>query len=68
MVREEDSLDGNPKNVTTSTTNLKLGNYNGTRDEEQECDIFNGQWVLKEEAREPYYPPGACPFIGLSSK
>ncbi|MCL7034769.1 hypothetical protein MKW94_029432, partial [Papaver nudicaule] len=66
LVKEEDdSIAGNQKNISISstTTDLQLGNYSSTTDEEQECDIFDGQWVLKEEAKEPYYPPGSCPFV-----
>ncbi|KAI3970900.1 hypothetical protein MKX01_024547, partial [Papaver californicum] len=42
---------GNATETATTTTN-----------EEQECDIFDGQWVLRED-NQPYYPEGSCPYI-----
>ncbi|RZC58604.1 hypothetical protein C5167_005910 [Papaver somniferum] len=63
-VKEEEVLEGNQKNMTSGTSDLQLGEDSSrTTEEEQKCDIFDGQWVLREEAREPYYPVGSCPFV-----
>ncbi|RZC60894.1 hypothetical protein C5167_022684 [Papaver somniferum] len=64
LVKEEEVLEGNPENITTGASDLQPGKDSSrTTEEEQECDIFDGQWVLREEAREPYYPVGSCPFV-----
>ncbi|KAI3876471.1 hypothetical protein MKX03_030288, partial [Papaver bracteatum] len=62
-VKEEELQEENLENITSGISDLQLGNDSSATDEEQECDIFDGQWVLREEAREPYYPVGSCPFV-----
>ncbi|KAI3983536.1 hypothetical protein MKX01_038956, partial [Papaver californicum] len=31
-----------------------------------ECNIFEGEWVKPVSNREPFYPPGTCPYIEQS--
>ncbi|XP_026382025.1 protein trichome birefringence-like 2 [Papaver somniferum] len=31
-----------------------------------ECNIFEGEWVKPVNNREPFYPPGTCPYIEQS--
>ncbi|XP_026382342.1 protein trichome birefringence-like 2 [Papaver somniferum] len=55
---------GNYTNTTAidSTENVTDTAAITTANEEQECDIFDGQWVLREDIK-PYYPEGSCPYI-----
>ncbi|KAI3927375.1 hypothetical protein MKX01_027606, partial [Papaver californicum] len=58
---------GNYTNTSTAAAFDSAGNnvtdtVITTTNEEQECDIFDGQWVLRED-NQPYYPEGSCPYI-----
>ncbi|KAI3904816.1 hypothetical protein MKW92_041043, partial [Papaver armeniacum] len=73
--KDEESIEfewNNSENSITSTSSLDmklqlLGSQTTAifDNEDQECDIFDGQWVLRGEDgdMEPYYPPGSCPFV-----
>ncbi|KAI3967138.1 hypothetical protein MKW92_006627 [Papaver armeniacum] len=54
--------------VTTSSTKLydqKQGNAGDVIDSPGsggDCDIFEGEWVMANDAKQ-YYPPGECPYL-----
>ncbi|KAI3929583.1 hypothetical protein MKX01_025751, partial [Papaver californicum] len=48
-------------NFSSSYSNIS---YGGGDDDSSDgdCDIYDGEWV-RDVNREPYYPPGSCPYI-----
>ncbi|MCL7046081.1 hypothetical protein MKW94_025574, partial [Papaver nudicaule] len=50
--------DGETKRAETSDSSSSSHGH--------ECNIFEGEWVKPENSREPFYPPGTCPYIERS--
>ncbi|KAI3850005.1 hypothetical protein MKX03_015350 [Papaver bracteatum] len=51
--------DGEKKQAETSDTS-------SSSSQGHECNIFEGEWVKPVNNREPFYPPGTCPYIEQS--
>ncbi|MCL7040890.1 hypothetical protein MKW94_017756, partial [Papaver nudicaule] len=55
------SSDSNSSSVKAS--DQKQGNAGGVDSPGAgECDIFEGEWVMNNDAKQ-YYPPGSCPYL-----
>ncbi|RZC59337.1 hypothetical protein C5167_006649 [Papaver somniferum] len=54
---KENLLSTSPSNSSSSYSNTAYGG-----DDDEDCDIYDGEWV-RDVNQEPYYPPGSCPYI-----